>query len=90
MIRSWAEGKPSIIINQGKIDKEVMARRAIILMILLMQLREKSIADIRDVEFAILETSGKLSVFPKSEKMAFTVEDMPSKKKKSLFDCPFP
>lgn len=89
-VRSWAEGKPSIIINQGKIDKEVMAQTRYNIDDLMMQLREKSIADVRDVEFAILETSGKLSVFPKSEKMALTVEDLPSKKKKSPFRLPVP
>lgn len=89
-IRSWAEGKPCIIINRGKIDKEVMAKTRYNLDDLLMQLREKSISDIRDVEFAILETSGKLSVFPKSEKMAVTVEDIPSQKKKTPFRLPIP
>lgn len=89
-VRRWAEGKPSIIINRGKIDKEMMAKTRYNIDDLIMQLREKSISDIRDVEFAILETSGKLSVFPKSEKMALTLEDVPSNKRKSPFRLPVP
>src|SRR5690606_18102285 len=48
-IRSWAEGKNWIIINRGQIDKELKANKRYNLDDLLMQLREKSISDIRDV-----------------------------------------
>ena len=34
---------------------------------LMMQLREQGVGDIRDVEYAILEPSGKLSVFQKQK-----------------------
>jgi uncharacterized membrane protein YcaP (DUF421 family) len=43
---------------------------------LLTQLREKNIFNIADVEFAVLESSGKLSVLPKSQKHPVTAEDM--------------
>ncbi len=36
---------------------------------LMMQLREQGVGDIRDVEYAILEPSGKLSVFQKTKKI---------------------
>lgn len=66
--RDIIEGKPIIIINRGKIDEKEMRRQRYNFDDLLMQLREKDIRNIADVEFAILETSGKLSVFQKENK----------------------
>lgn len=63
--RDLIEGKPIIIINRGKIDEKEMRRQRYNFDDLLMQLREKDIRNIADVEFAILEPSGKLSVFEK-------------------------
>jgi uncharacterized membrane protein YcaP (DUF421 family) len=42
---------------------------------LLEQLRIKNIPNISDVEYAILETNGELSVIPKSQKRPATLED---------------
>jgi uncharacterized membrane protein YcaP (DUF421 family) len=66
--RDLIEGKPIIIINRGKIDEKEMRRQRYNFDDLLMQLREKDIRNIADVEFAILEPSGKLSVFEKENK----------------------
>ncbi|MHC0035787.1 DUF421 domain-containing protein [Pseudoneobacillus sp. C159] len=66
--RDLIEGKPIIIINRGKIDEHEMKRQRYNFDDLLMQLREKDIRNIADVEFAILEPSGKLSVFEKENK----------------------
>jgi len=63
--RKLISGKPSIIIANGKIDEVQMRRSRYNLHDLLTQLRDKGIANIDDVEFAILETSGRLSVVPK-------------------------
>jgi len=66
--RKMIDGKPSIIINKGKIDEKEMRRQRYNFDDLLMQLRTKDIDNIADVEFAILETSGELSVVKKSKK----------------------
>lgn len=66
--RDLIEGKPIIIINRGKIDEKEMRKQRYNFDDLLMQLREKDIRNIADVEFAILEPSGKLSVFEKENK----------------------
>lgn len=66
--RDVVEGKPTLIINHGKIDEEEMRKQRYNFDDLLLQLREKNIRNIADVEFAILETSGKLTVFEKEEK----------------------
>lgn len=73
--RKLISGKPSIIIVNGKIDAVQMRQSRYNIHDLLTQLRDKGIANIDDVEFAILETSGRLSVVPKSQKRQVTPED---------------
>lgn len=66
--REIVDGKPSIIIKKGKVNFEEMLKQRYNLDDLLTQLREKSIKSIADVDYALLETSGKLSVFEKKDK----------------------
>ncbi len=66
-IREKIEGIPSVIINRGKLNFKEMLKQRYNLDDLLTQLREKSIKSIEDVDYAILETSGKLSVFLKDK-----------------------
>ena len=64
-IRNIIDGTPSVIINKGKINFKEMVKQRYNLDDLLTQLREKKIKTIEDVDFAILENSGTLSVFSK-------------------------
>ncbi|MBC6974614.1 DUF421 domain-containing protein [Bacillus sp. Xin] len=66
-IRHLIDGEPAIIVRKGKIDEKQMRKQRYNMDDLLMQLREEGIGDIRDVEYAILEASGKLSVFHKQK-----------------------
>lgn len=66
--RDFVDGKPTVIISQGKIDEREMKRQRYNFDDLLLQLRENNIRNIADVEYAILEPSGKLSVFTKDNK----------------------
>lgn len=66
-VRSVVEGEPSVIINRGKVDFQSMLKQRYNLDDLLTQLRDKGIRSIEEVDYAILETSGKLSVFEKKE-----------------------
>lgn len=66
-IRDLLDGKPTIIIENGKIDEKAMETERYNFNDLLTQLREQKIDSISDVEFAILEPSGKLSVFEKEK-----------------------
>lgn len=66
--RSWFEGKPSIIISQGKIDEFAMRKNRFNFEDLLQQLRENGTESINDVDYAILEPSGNLSIVEKSDK----------------------
>lgn len=65
--RDFVDGQPTIIINGGKIDEKAMRKQRYNFDDLMSQLREKDIRSIADVDFAILETSGKLSVIEKQK-----------------------
>lgn len=69
-------GRPAILINKGKIDENVLIKEKITINELQERLRVKDIFSIEDVEFAILETNGELSVIEKPEKKNLTPEDM--------------
>ncbi|WP_412762338.1 DUF421 domain-containing protein [Priestia megaterium] len=66
-MRNFIDGKPSIIIENGKINEHEMKRQRYNFNDLLVQLRDKNIKNVADVEFAILESSGRLSVFEKDQ-----------------------
>lgn len=66
-VRDLIDGKPSVIIQNGKIDEKEMKRQRYNFDDLLLQLRENEVKNIAEVEFAILEPSGKLSVFKKEK-----------------------
>ncbi|MZP29867.1 DUF421 domain-containing protein [Heliobacterium undosum] len=74
--RDWLNGSPTVIIENGRLLEGEMRRTRYNLNDLLAQLREKDVYNINDVEFAILETSGKLSVIPKSQKRPVNAEDL--------------
>lgn len=59
-------GRPTFIIYKGKIDQKELARNRITIDELFSQLRIKSILSLDDIEYAILEQSGQLSVITKS------------------------
>lgn len=69
-------GTPSVLIENGKIKENELKKLRYNLNDLLEQLRAKNIPNVSDVEFAILETSGQLSVIPKSQKRPIIPEDM--------------
>lgn len=65
--RNIIDGEPSVIINRGKVNFKEMLKQRYNLDDLLTQLRAQSIKSIEEVDYAILETSGRLSVFKKEE-----------------------
>ena len=68
-------GKPVIIIENGRILQENLKRNRITLDELSGHLRAKDILDISQVQFAILETDGSLSVFPYPEQRPATAKE---------------
>lgn len=65
--RKIVDGIPTIIIKKGVIDFKNMVEQRYSLDDLLLQLREKDVSDISEVDYAILEINGKLSVFKKKD-----------------------
>lgn len=61
-------GKPSILIFRGKIDERAMRRERFTINELEERLRGQNIFNIGDVEYAILETSGQVTVIQKPNK----------------------
>lgn len=69
-------GTPSILIEKGKIMEKEMRRLRYNINDLIEQLRLKGYPNIADVDFAILETDGQLSVIPKPAKRPVVAEDL--------------
>jgi uncharacterized membrane protein YcaP (DUF421 family) len=69
-------GRPSILIRNGHIEERELTRLRYNVNDLLEQLRSKNLPNIADVEFAVLETNGELSVCPKSQKRPVVPADM--------------
>ena len=66
--RKLMDGKPTIIVLNGKLLKEEMNKQSYNIEDLLLQLRTQGIFTLDDVFFAVLETNGKLSVIKKKDK----------------------
>lgn len=66
-LRLMIDGKPTVLISKGKLHRDSMSKQRYNLDDLLLQLREQNIDSIGDVDYAILETTGKLTVFPKAQ-----------------------
>ena len=64
-VRDAFDGTPSVMINRGVVNFKEMVRQRYNLDDLLTQLREQHIRTIEEVDYAVLESSGKLSVFKK-------------------------
>lgn len=79
-VRKFLSGEPSIVIYNGHINEGELRRLRFNMDDLLEELRLNNCHDISDVEVAVIETSGKLSVIPKDKARSVTVEDMNSKK----------
>jgi len=68
-------GKPSLLIYRGKIDQKVLKKERFTINELEERLRDNNIFNVGDVEYAILETSGQVTVIPKPNKRPATPED---------------
>ena len=74
--RKLLEGTPAVLIENGKIIESSLKKARINVNELLEECRQKDAFDIAGIEFAILETSGRLSVLLKSSRQPLTPEDM--------------
>ena len=69
-------GKPRILIYRGKIDEKALIKERFTINELEERLRGNNIMNLGDIEYAILETSGQVTVIPKPEKRNVIAEDL--------------
>nr|WP_207719428.1 DUF421 domain-containing protein [Clostridium sp. cel8] len=75
-MRLLFSGSPTILINKGVLNLKELRREKFNLNDLLEELRLQGYYNISDIEYAVLETSGKISVIPKTNLSPVTKEDM--------------
>jgi uncharacterized membrane protein YcaP (DUF421 family) len=75
-VRELLEGKPTVFIKDGKIHEDNLNKQKYSVDNLMELLRKKNAFNIADVEFAILEPSGDLSVLMKKENQPLTPKDI--------------
>ena len=74
-LRELICGKPAMLIYRGKIDEEVLKKERFTINELQERLRGNNIVNIGDVEYAILETNGEVTVIQKPNKRNTIPED---------------
>ena len=74
--RSIVNAKTLILIENGRIIDKNIKKLRITINELMMKLREKDVFNIEDVQFAIMESNGQLSVLIKADKKPITPYDM--------------
>lgn len=80
--------EPTVIIQNGKFLNEKLKNIRYSIDNILQMLREKDVFDITEIETAIIEASGNISILKKPEKNAVTLEDMKISKKTSAITYP--
>ncbi|OUM99602.1 MAG: hypothetical protein BAA04_01360 [Firmicutes bacterium ZCTH02-B6] len=74
--RAVISGRPTVVVANGKIVEDAMLELRYNVNDLLEQLRIGGYPNIQDVEFAVLETNGQLSIVPKSQHRPVTPADL--------------
>ena len=75
-------GRSTVLIDQGRILEKSLKKQRYTIEGLMQELRIAGYPDISDIEYAILETSGQLSIIPKTEKNNVTIGDLKIKQDK--------
>ncbi len=75
-LRKLLSGSPTVLISKGQILEKEMKRLRFNIDDLMEELRSSGYPNILEVEYAIIESNGNLSVIPKSNKRPLTPEDM--------------
>ena len=75
-LRHLLSGSPQVIIRGGKIDRRIMRELRFTLDDLMTALRGCGVFDLTEVQFAVVETNGKVSVYQKADARTVTCADM--------------
>ncbi len=74
--RNLLQGRPIFIIRQGKLDQKKLKQLRLTMDDVVDALRQKDVFDISQVEDAVIETNGSISVLPKAEYQPLTASDI--------------
>lgn len=83
LLRRFFSGVPTLIIEDGKFLKEGLKKVKYDINDFLEQAREQGYFDISEIAYAVMESSGKISIMPKSEYSTVINKDMKIKKEKA-------
>lgn len=75
-IRRFVDEEPLILVSQGKILRNMMRKTKVTLDMLLMSARMKNVTRMSDVELAILEPNGEISIITKAGANPITPDDL--------------
>jgi uncharacterized membrane protein YcaP (DUF421 family) len=76
MLRHWLEGSGTVMIKDGKVLEDNLKKERFTGDELMESLRKKNVFNLADVEFALLEASGDLSVLVKKENQSLTAKNL--------------
>jgi uncharacterized membrane protein YcaP (DUF421 family) len=68
--------RPSMVIRKGRVDHDELLKNRISIDELISELRQKNITDISEVDYAIIEQNGKMTVIPKADQLPPTRSDL--------------
>ena len=86
--RSFMQGNPVVIINDGNLNQQLLKDLRFTVDDLLESLRQKDVFDISQVQYAIVETNGQLSVLLKPEYDMVTRDDLKLESEPQGYKCP--
>lgn len=75
-VAEYVDGKPTVVIKKGKIMEDSLKKMKFRVSDLLSLLRNKNVFDLSEIEYAILEPNGQVSIMLKSENQPLTPKDM--------------
>ncbi|MBQ9802283.1 MAG: DUF421 domain-containing protein [Clostridia bacterium] len=82
-LKNIASARPSVLIRHGKLDQREMRRIRISIDELISELRQSGVCSIEDVDYAILEQNGKISIILKRQASPPSAEDLDIKLKEN-------
>ena len=75
-LKNLASARPSILIRHGKPDQKEMLRIRISIDELISEVRQSGLGSLSDVDYAILEQNGKISIIPKRNAQPPSADDL--------------
>jgi len=75
-LKGLASARPSVLIRRGKLDQKELRRIRISLDELISEVRQAGVASLADVDYAILEQNGKISILPRKQAQPPSAKDL--------------